>query len=1364
MSARELIDDRALEDEDEDEDFDQDTGEVTRKSNGHTGSRGNFDDSSEEDEDDDDEEAAAEVARGFIVDEEEEDEETRAERRREKKKRKREEREREEENLDEEDLELIGLKAPNETQESKFKRLKRGPREEANAQTAAGVNDIFRDSEDEELDQRPVRQDRRGYQDEFDDFIEEDVFSDEEGRDGRDDEEVARPNRSRRQDLGIAQDAGLDEAALEDFRAAFGDGTDYDFALDAEDDADEADAAKDKELNLKDVFEPSQLAERMLTDEDNEIRFYDQPERFQIARKLYRNVEISGAAFNEESGWISKLLLPRANLPSNMHEPYRRAVAKVLEFMIKDDFEVPFIFQNRKDYLIHAERKNVGKDDDGEVRYEIEASKLLQQTDLWDIFEFDLKFRAFVDKRTSLEVTYNGLKDHVGISDSTFDSMIREAETMEELQDLQDYLYFQYAAQLKDLAAASNGEVNGFGMSRKKAATETTFEKVRAGRIYGLVRAYGISANDFAQNALMQGGAKSYTEDPVDKPDDMADTFIGPEFATGTQAMKAARATFIEELVTNPNMRKVVRMSLYQAGVIDCMRTEKGLRKIDEQHPYYDFKYLRNQDFQAIARDPEQYLKMLQAEEEGLIDLRIRLQNRDTLRKQLYRHIESDNLSDVAGAWNRERRDVVDAALSKILAILVKAAKENIKNECENRVARDCRDEFTRRLDQAPYQPKGMKKGTIPRVLAMSNGAGVHNRDAICWAWVGEDGRVLENGKFVDLAPGDRERGFPDGADVAAFVDLVRRREPDVIGISGFSPETRKLYNHLTAVAKEKDLRGAIYNDPEDDRDTSDLLDVVIVNDEIARLYQSSDRAKMDHPGFAPLTNYCVALAKYMQDPLKEYAALGRDLVSISFVPGQQLLPQDRMLKVLETVLVDYVNMCGVDLNEAVVDSALANLLPYVAGLGPRKAAQLLKVINLNGGIVATREELIVTEDKQVAMGVKVWNNCASTLFLDYDPTEPTSEYLDNTRIHPEDYDIARKMAADALELDEEDIKAETDENGTGAIVRKLVKDEAQERVNDLILEEYAEQLERNLNQRKRATLENIRAELNEPYEELRQPFMTSLASDDVFTMLTGETRDTLERGMVVPISLKRISDDHIDGKLDCGIDAYIAPDEFTDRYDVAVKDLYSMHQTVQGRILSLDRKHFTANCSLRDEETKKPYRRHHDREYDEWDDREEAADKKLLEEKTDAGGRATRVIKHPLFRAFNSAQAEEYLGSQNRGDVIIRPSSKGSDHLAVTWKVADGVYQHIDVLEMDKENEFALGKTLKIAGRYTYSDLDELIVLHVKAMAKKVDELIGHEKFQRGSKADIGKSHLDHATRCLAANVFPRTMVDHVH
>ena len=50
------------------------------------------------------------------------------------------------------------------------------------------------------------------------------------------------------------------------------------------------------------------------------------------------------------------------------------------------------------------------------------------------------------------------------------------------------------------------------------------------------------------------------------------------------------------------------------------------------------------------------------------------------------------------------------------------------------------------------------------------------------------------------------------------------------------------------------------------------------------------------------------------------------------------------------------------------------------------------------------------------------------------------------------------------------------------------------------------------------------------------------------------------------------------------------------------------------------------------------------------------------------------------------------------------------------------------------------MGRQLRIGGKWTYTDLDELIVDHVKAMAKKVVEMMGHEKYQTGTKAEIGK------------------------
>ena len=1212
--------------------------------------------------------------------------------------------------------------------------------------------------------------------DEFAGFIEEDSIDGDKAP-GEEDDDADILRKPSRNIIGIKDASGLDEIALEDMKEAFGTGYEYDWALELQEQEEDAQAGIDpddpdamvKGIELKDVFEPSQLVDRMLTDEDNRIRSTDQPERFQLARKPYQHLELTEEESREEAIWISDLMLPKKQLDTDLREPFQKSVSKVLEFMNIDEYEVPFIFQHRKDYLIHARPVSVTPDpyNANVPDHAIRAEKLLNQTDLWDIFDMDLRFRALIEKRRALQRTYDNLASlSENFNDPVVEEMLPTAVTMEELQDVQDYIHFQHASRLTDVATLNGTQING--THRRPGASKMLFEKIRTGKVYGLVRAFGISADAFAQNALKKEGRRQFTEDPTQRPDDMADSdeiLDPPDYSSGAQCLRAAKAMFAEEIALSPKMRKVVRQTYFLNGLIDCHRTEKGSRKIDEQHPYYDFKYLRNQQLGDIARKPDRFLRMLKAEEEGLVDVRVRIENFENFKKRLYADLESDNYSEIADAWNRERREALDMALLKLDKVMVRGVKEALRTECENQVAKACREEYGKKLDQAPYKPKGMVLGTSPRVLALSNGSGTFGRDLICWAFVEDDGRVLENGRFTDLVMGDPERQIANGADVDAFEELILRRKPDVIGVSGFSTETRKLYKHIEDIIEGKRLLGPEYED-EDGTLRNDKLDVVVVNDEVARLYQSSERANMEHPGFAPLTKYCVALAKYVQNPMKEYASLGRDIISITFDQAQRFVPNEKIIKALETAMVDMVNLCGVEVNEAVSDLYTANLLPYICGLGPRKAAQLVKVINLNGGEVITRAELVGDPDqnKLAAVGPKVWNNCASFLYIDFDPSEPDADYLDNTRVHPEDYDLGRKMAADALELDEEDIEAEQQENGPGAIVRKLIKDEAQEKVNDLILEEYAEQLEKNFNQRKRATLETIRAELQQPYEELRRNFAL-LSTNEIFTMLTGETLDSLCEGMIVPISIKKVADDYVEGKMDCGIEGTVPALAISNRSDVSAKQLFSTHQTVQAKITYLNRKQLSANFSLREDELQRPYRKEVDRMRDEWDEEEERKDKESMMERNDVSGRTQRVIKHPLFKPFNSVQAEEYLGSQARGDLVIRPSSKGLDHLAVTWKVSDNIYQHIDVLELDKSNQLSSGTTLKIGGRYNYSDLDELIVNHVKAMAKKVDEMMGHEKYQNGSKADTGKKSYRLILHEEIKLIRPlRAMVDHLH
>jgi len=634
------------------------------------------------------------------------------------------------------------------------------------------------------------------------------------------------------------------------------------------------------------------------------------------------------------------------------------------------------------------------------------------------------------------------------------------------------------------------------------------------------------------------------------------------------------------------------------------------------------------------------------AETEGLVTVQFTIPNHEDVVKKLEEFIISDNFSEVALAWNNLRKEVLNEAIAKIIPYIQKLVKEFLRAECEDILAILCRQSFLQKLDRAPWQADELEKGQTPTVLSISCGNGDFSRDAVVCAFVDETGRLVEQIQLPNLKDLENRQ---------ALAGFIERRGPDVIGLAGFSVQTSKLHDDIVHTMEGRD-------------DISRT--VLYVNDEVARLFQNSKRGTEEFPDLAPLSRYCIALARYLQNPLMEYIAMGKDVVSIPVHKNQHLIGEEKLYRALETAMVDIVNLCGVDINEAVRDSYIALALPFVAGLGPRKAQSVLRKINLVGGYLENRAELIT---KQI-VSKNIFMNCAS--FLRIKGSGKDADPLDSTRVHPEDYDLAKKMAGDALELDEEDVVMA---EGEGGVVKQLMEDDP-EKLNDLILEDYADQLAKVFNQLKRNTLEQIKDELQGPYEELRRDFQP-LTDEEVFTMLTGETEETLRENMVVPVNIRRVGDRYTSAYLDCGVEGTITQSEMDDNPMAVGSQLFHANQTVNAVLLSLNRKAFTAELSTKQsriEEAMRFAKMHPEINPNEWDDYAEERDRNKIAAKREADTKSTRVIKHPLFRSFNSRQAEEYLAGMQRGDAVIRPSSLGPDHIAVTWKFAEGVYQHI--------------------------------------------------------------------------------------
>lgn len=340
----------------------------------------------------------------------------------------------------------------------------------------------------------------------------------------------------------------------------------------------------------------------------------------------------------------------------------------------------------------------------------------------------------------------------------------------------------------------------------------------------------------------------------------------------------------------------------------------------------------------------------------------------------------------------------------------------------------------------------------------------------------------------------------------------------------------------------------------------------------------------------------------------------------------------------------------------------------------------------LQGGNLVNRDQFI----KNGLLTTKIFINAAAFLRIvqDSDPKPAKNRHgeeidvpdpLDSTRVHPEDYELARKMATDALELDEEDIHDEHPSH----VVSVIMSDEDNEKkLDELNLDDFAVNMYRTNQDKKRHTLNVIREELLKPYGDRREPFVQPTAWQ-VLTMLTGETERTLRTGLIVSVQAVRVKDNFVAVRLDSGIEGTIARKYLTD-VGQECSSVCKSGQTLSGVIITvnMDLPNDTFNVELSARETDvaagdSQFRRVKHDEF--WNHTQADRDSEMQARKKRAEvDRTRRVVKHPNFHNFNAAQAEQYLEKQQRGDVVIRPSSKGHNHLAVTWKVDDKLYQHI--------------------------------------------------------------------------------------
>ncbi|OWU85774.1 transcription accessory protein [Oceanicola sp. 22II-s10i] len=441
-------------------------------------------------------------------------------------------------------------------------------------------------------------------------------------------------------------------------------------------------------------------------------------------------------------------------------------------------------------------------------------------------------------------------------------------------------------------------------------------------------------------------------------PEALAASFVTEAVPTVKDALNGARDIITEELAENAGLLGDLRGFLQREAIITAKlvpgQEEKGAKFSD----YFDHseKWATAPSHRALA--------MMRAWKEGVIHLDIgpdaetgqpRCEDMVAARLSIRGEGPGDRwLRGVAGwTWR------VKLASSMMLDLM---------GDLRARAQEEAIAVFARNLkDLLLAAPAGSRP-----TLGLDPGI----RTGVKAAVVDATGKLVATETLYPFQPKNDLRGAQ-----AAIMSLIAKHGIELIAIGNgtASRETEKLVADTLAL-----LPSGVQKPTK-----------VIVSEAGASVYSASELAAKEFPGLDVSLRGAVSIARRLQDPLAELVKI--EPKSIGVGQYQHDVDQTRLAKSLEAVVEDAVNAVGVDLN-----TASAPLLAHVSGLGPGLAEAIVVHRDENGAF-ASRKDLL----KVARLGPRAFEQCAGFLRI-RDGSEP----LDASSVHPEAYDLARRIVA----------------------------------------------------------------------------------------------------------------------------------------------------------------------------------------------------------------------------------------------------------------------------------------------------------------------------------------------------------------
>lgn len=644
------------------------------------------------------------------------------------------------------------------------------------------------------------------------------------------------------------------------------------------------------------------------------------------------------------------------------------------------------------------------------------------------------------------------------------------------------------------------------------------------------------------------------------------------------------------------------------------------------------------------------------------------------------------------------------------------------------------------------------------------------------------------------------------------LMDVVKKMACDR---SSSEDESTKI--HMLDDEELGKIRGAeLEADPQNNMAATILSKyIVLVDDFPARIYAKTEGAAVGLPmdGMTILEKRTIALARLAQEPLWVYSAIGIEKDSVAhlkFHPYHYYASLSDRRIAFHRALIRAVCGAGVDINRSLRLPHMQSMLSFVGGLGPYKAKALLDSLGDN----------LSEDDRGLLSRKHLWtrNFIGRTVFLSAaaflrvrdpelhnggstkravelrrsklgrkgrvrrrdDDRHAIFDPMDDSRVHPEHYSVALKIADESLRDDQGRLildMVEQDEFSESLRMTAAVLDNPHE-LNKLALDDYAAHLQELGRGSLFETVRTIAAEYKGPFKDHRRPLCMP-GHEALFYLVTGADPMTVRPGSAVTatncqVRMKRRNDavSGISCMLPHSIRGFIPAHQFSDEQALEPRDFRHLvpdGSTLACRIIDFLFDKFeavlTSKVSLIEnpseirgyvpaidfnDPTMKPYPAIELTE----------SSKPIAGVLADANSRARgdsrrhdtvnrltatskSIVQHPRFKNVSGEQATGVLRSALPGDVIIRPSQYDRDTIVFSCKFAsisnqpDRGVLHVSCVTMPDPENPSTTTRLKIEDNI-YEHVDHVLEQFLRPIISNLSECLDHRKFKVGKVTEL--------------------------